>query len=392
MKPEFTPNGIEVQTYQEIYDELAAGYRAIYGEDINLDPDSPDGQRVGIEARARLDLQSYGLALYQQLDPDFSIGVALDRLIKLSGIVRRPPARSQVDVTITTDRPLVLPDDYQVEDDLGQVWVTLDEVVLANGANTVTLFSQEFGAVEADADTITEPVTVVIGVQSVTNDAAAQVGRDEETDEELRRRRDRSLENPGYSTRGQLYAALGNLPGVTDLQVHENDTNTTDTDLDLGPHAIWAVVEGGAVDDIIESLAKNKTQGTDIKGTITGSYVETLFKPDGSEYFIVHAMQFDRPEYVAMQVRMNATRRDASTPIDTVLIEQEIAKRSYEIGQNALASELYYNAYQAGDSFIATDLEISLDGVTWTDERIEAGPQDKIRIDAADVTVTEIIP
>ena len=48
--PRFTPDGIQVQTFQEIYDELAAGYRVIYGEDINLEPNSPDGQRVAIEA------------------------------------------------------------------------------------------------------------------------------------------------------------------------------------------------------------------------------------------------------------------------------------------------------------------------------------------------------
>lgn len=392
MKPQFTADGIQVQTFQEIYDELAEGYREIYGEDINLEPDSPDGQRVGIEAQARLDLQTYGLTLYQQIDPNFAIGIALNRLIKLSGITRRPPARSQADVTVTTDRPLTLPADYAVEDDLGQSWTTLSSVDLVNGANTVTLFAENFGAVEADANTITEPVTVVIGVQSVTNPLAAQVGRDEETDEELRIRRNRSLENPGYSTQGQLYAALANLPGVTDLQVYENFTDTYDPDLDMGPHSIWAVVEGGDVAEIIETIAKSKTQGTAIKGAVTGTYTETLFKPSGDEYFIVHQMEFDRPDYVALQVRMNATRRNPSVPVDTALIEQEIAKRSYEIGDNALASELYFNAYQAGNRFIATDMEISFDGVTWTDERLESGPEEKIRIDVTDVTVTEIIP
>ena len=57
--PRFTPDGIQVQTFQEIYDELAAGYRVIYGEDINLEPNSPDGQRVAIEAQLVLDSQSY---------------------------------------------------------------------------------------------------------------------------------------------------------------------------------------------------------------------------------------------------------------------------------------------------------------------------------------------
>jgi len=63
----FTPDGLTIQTFDEIYAELVAGYQAIYGTDINLDPDSPDGQRVGIEAKARLDAQAFALALYNQL-------------------------------------------------------------------------------------------------------------------------------------------------------------------------------------------------------------------------------------------------------------------------------------------------------------------------------------
>jgi len=167
--PKFTPDGIQVQTFQEIYDELAAGYRAIYGEDINLDPDSPDGQRVAIEAQLVLDAQSFGALEYNQRDPDFALGQSLNSIIKLAGITRRPATRSQVDVEVTTDRPLTLPPDYAVEDDLGQAWTTLNAIDIIAGETTVTLFAETFGAVEADPTTIVNPVTVVIGVLSVTN-------------------------------------------------------------------------------------------------------------------------------------------------------------------------------------------------------------------------------
>lgn len=392
MKPEFTPDGIQVQTFQEIYDELAAGYREIYGDDINLDPDSPDGQRVGIEAQARLDLQTYGLTLYQQLDPDFALGQSLNRIIKLAGITRRPANRSQVDVTVTTDRPLTLPEDYQVEDDLGQTWVTLSERTLVSGANTVTLFAQNFGAVEADANTIDTPVTVVIGVLSVDNPAAATVGRDEETDEELRIRRNRSLSLPATSTVGGLFTALGNIVGVTDLVVYENDQDTTDTERDMPPHSIWPVVEGGAVADIVEAIAKNKTGGTVLKGTVEGTYTETLQKPNGDEYVILHEMSFDRPVEVRLYVRLTATRKEASDPVDVAQIQQEVAARTFTINENVLASDLYRNVYQAGENFIATDLEVSTDDVAYTDARLETDFDEKFTIDSADVAVTEVTP
>ena len=152
--PNFTPDGIQVQTFQEIYDELAAGYRSIYGEDINLDPDSPDGQRVAIEAQLVLDAQSFGALEYNQRDPDFALGQSLNSIIKLAGISRRPATRSQVDVEVTTGRPLTLPEDYAVEDDLGQSWTTLNAIDIPPGETTVTLFAEDFGAVEAGPATV----------------------------------------------------------------------------------------------------------------------------------------------------------------------------------------------------------------------------------------------
>lgn len=391
MKPEFTPDGVSVQTFQEIYDELADGYRAIYGNDINLDPDSPDGQRVGIEAQSRLDLQSYGAYVYTQIDPDTAIGQAQNVIIKFAGITRRPATRSQVDVDIVTDRPVTLPDDYTVEDLLGQSWVTLSEKVLTAGSNSVTLFAKEYGALEADPDTVTEIATVVLGITSVTNPSSATVGRDEETDEELRERRNNSLETPTSSSTGRLFTALASVTNVTDVAVYENDTDVTDAD-GIPAHSLWVVVEGGSIADIVETMVKNKTGGKPMVGSVTAEYEEIVVRPDGTDFIIIHEMTFDRPVLVPVDVRLNATRKDASDPVDTSLIAEKIAERTFNIGINLLAGDLYRNSFEAGDGFVPTDLEVSRDGGgTWTDGRILTDLNEKFTIDAADVDVTEII-
>jgi len=390
--PKFTPDGIQVQTFQEIYDELAAGYRAIYGEDINLDPDSPDGQRVAIEAQLVLDAQSFGALEYNQRDPDFALGQSLNSLVKLAGITRRPATRSQVDVEVTTDRPLTLPEDYAVEDDLGQAWTTLNATDIIAGETTVTLFAETFGAVEADPATVVNPVTVVIGVLSVTNDLPAVVGIDEETDQELRVRRNRSLETPQSSSTGRLFTALANLPNVTDVVVYENDTDITDAD-GIPAHSLWVVVEGGAVADIVESMTKNKTGGKGMVGAVTGTFNESVLRPDGSTFVIVHDMTFDRPVFVPVLVRLTATRKDAADPVDEALIAQEIAKRVFVIGENLLANDLYRFVFNAGDNFIPTVLEVSIDaGLSWTDGSVLTAPNEKFSIAPADVTVTERTP
>ena len=48
MPLEFTPDGVEIETFDEIYNRVAQGLKDIYGADIDLSQETPDGQRVGI--------------------------------------------------------------------------------------------------------------------------------------------------------------------------------------------------------------------------------------------------------------------------------------------------------------------------------------------------------
>ena len=41
----FTQDGITVETFDEIYNRIAEGIKAIYGADIDLSQNTPDGQR-----------------------------------------------------------------------------------------------------------------------------------------------------------------------------------------------------------------------------------------------------------------------------------------------------------------------------------------------------------
>lgn len=389
MTLEFTSNGLTIQTYQEIYDGLVVDYQTIYGADINTDADSPDGQRIGIEAKARLDIQAFILALYNQLDPDLSAGDMLDTIIKWAGITRRPAARSQVDVTITTDRDLDLPDGYAVDDDLGQTWITTAVVPTTAGANAVTLVAEEFGAIAADAGTVTEPATIIIGVISVTNAAAATVGVDEETDPELRIRRNKSLQNPSTSTTGGLFSALGNLAGVTDLIVYENDDDVFDSVLSMVHNSIWCVVEGGTIADIVETMAKNKTGGTSIKGAVTGTYAETVTRPDESTFIINHDMAFDRPVDTPLYITLTVEGVDGAT-VDVAAIKAALVARSFTIAEDAVASNLYDTVYSVGSNFTATLLKISDDDAVFIDGRIEPTPDGKFSIDTADIDITDI--
>lgn len=390
MPLEFTPDGVEIETFDEIYNRVAQGLKDIYGADIDLSQETPDGQRVGIIVKEILDGQSFGALLNSQLDVDFSFGTFLDVIAKIAGIYRRPATLSQADIQLESDRNLTLEIGYTLEDENGQKWLTNSENFITTGTNTITVFAEQFGPIAADANTITIPVTIVLGVLSVTNPAEAVVGVDEESDPEMRVRRNKGLENPAYSTLGGIVAKAVNLNGVTDIDAYENDKDVYDAVLALDAHTIWLIIEGGEIADIAEVFAKNKTGGTGTKGMTVGTYVETVTKPDGSTFEINHTYRFDRPTETPLYVNVDATRRNPSQPIDTALIAQEIAKREFSISEDADASTLYADGYQAGTNFVLYNLEISDDDITYTDQSIDAPAGTKYTLDVANITVTEI--
>ena len=389
--PTIDASGIQIQSLEEIFAELVAAYRAIYGEDINLEQESPDGQRVGIEAKARHDMQVFGLLVANNFDPDFARGLSQAKIAKLSGIFPRPATRSTWDLSVTVTRDLTLPVGYSIADDLGQVWELPAAVDVFVGANPITFTASEFGSVTGLAGATFTQVTVVLGVSSFTASVNATTGIDEETDEEFAQRRTRSLENPGFSTTGSLMAQLLNTAGVTDAIVYDNDTDVYDALLDLDAHSIWPVVEGGTIDDIMQQLLFKKTGGTGIKGAIEADIPETLTRPDGSTFIVTQKRRFDRPVDVPVYVNVTATRKDPAEPIDLALIKQRIAEYRFYIGTALHAGFLYGPGYTAGDNFILSAMEVSDDNIAFTDGAIAPAAGEKFSLVVANIDVTEVI-
>lgn len=385
---EFNRTGITIDTFDDIYNRFANGLKAIYGDDIDLSQNTPDGQRVGITTKEVLDIQTVVGNLYNNLDIDTATGAMEAVIGKIAGVEKLPATRSTAELTIITDRDLTLPSGYIVSDVSNQEWITENEYTLVSGTNTVSFVAKEWGKVEAAKNEINIPVTIVIGVVSASNPAAAVSGRDEETDEQFRRRRNKSLENASHGTIGGLIAKIAAINGVTDVVGYENKASTQDSVRDMPPHSIWLVVEGGDVAEIAETMAKNKAGATE-KGSTTGTYVETVERPT-NDFYITHTMSFDRPQYINLHVKLNAKRKVSSQPVDKDLIKKKIAGRQFTIAEDLEASELYADVYQAGINFTAYDLKVSTDGSSYTDQNVKAGYNGKFVISESNIDVTEV--
>lgn len=393
--PTIDASGITIQSFEEIFAELVAGYQSIYGADIDLSQNTPDGQRVAIAAKSRADMQAFGLMIANNFDPDFARGLFQAKIAKLSGVFPRPATRSTWDLAVVSTRPVALATGYQISDDLGQLWELPAPVDVPIGSSLITFVASDFGAVTGLAGAVFTPVTVVLGISGFTAASPATTGKDAETDEEFVQKRNLSLENPAFSTTNSLAARLLNTPGVTDARVYDNDTDSygppAHPEWALAAHSIWAVVEGGTIDDIMTALLYQKTGGTGIKGGIEAVIPETLTRPDGSTFVVSQTRRFDRPVIVPLHITLTATRKSASIPIDLALIKKKIAEYKFYIGAPLQAAELYSPAYAAGDDFILTLMKISSNNVIFTDGALSPGPGSKFSIAIADITITEVI-
>ncbi|HDL7459194.1 TPA: baseplate J/gp47 family protein [Yersinia enterocolitica] len=391
MALQFNNNGLEIDTFRDLFQTLSDAYKSIYGQDIDLDQESPDGQRVAIEAQARTDIEASIQWLYSQMDPDFNTGDMQQIIAKLHGLYLRPGSRSQRDLNVATDRPVFLYSGYKIRDQSNQVWFVRQNVTIPAGTTTVTFFAQDFGKVTGlIADTFTQ-LTPELGVLSITADAVAVVGRDEETPEEFRQRRNRSLENPATGSTGAIFAKVAQLTGVTDLNVGENDTKIDDVLTGIPANSIWLVAEGGSVSEIVEVMVKQKGGGTGTKGSVIGRYIETLIRPDGTTLQIAHDMQFDRPIYKPLHINLTAKRKVTNDPVNLDTLKEALAKRVMHIGEEIDANEFYADGYGSGRvNYVLTNLKISIDGITFTDAELSPGFQGKFTLDVANISITEV--
>jgi len=393
MALQFNDKGLEINTFRDLFQLLSDGYKGVYGQDIDLDQESPDGQRVAIEAQARADIEAALQWLYSQMDPDFNTGDMQQIIAKLHGLYLRPGSRSQRDLKVTTDRPVLLYNGYRIRDQANQVWFIKQDVTVPSGTTTVTFFAQSFGKVTGLVTDSFTQLTPEPGILNIFADAPAVVGRDEETPEQFRQRRNRSLENPATGSTGAIFAKVAQLAGVTDLNIGENDTKIDDATTGIPANSIWLVVEGGAVSEIVEIMVKQKGGGTGTKGSVTGRYVETVVRPDGSTMLIAHDLRFDRPVYKPLHIQLTAKRKVTGDPVDTDTLKAALAKRVMHIGESVDANEFYENGYSVGRvNFVLTNLQISENGVSFTDGELSPGFQGKFTLDVMNIAIDEVIP
>lgn len=316
---------------------LQEAMRAIFGPTLNLDPDTMDGQALGIYAESISNLDQLAEDVYHSFNPQSATGVALSRLVQLNGIRRIEGTYSTVTLRCVGSQGTVIPAGSLVKSTAtNATFETTEEAVIpASGEIDIAARSAVKGALLAPAGTLTKIDTPIFGWQTATNLLDAAPGRNEETDEQLRLRRRASTSTPGQAIVDAMYGALTNIPEVRQAKVYENDQDVIDAN-GLPPHSIYCIVEGGADADILDTIWLKKTAGTTTHGTTAGQVTDSMGNP--------HTLNFSRPTDVNVWVTVNLHTRpgwptDGAQRITNALTAWAVANQS--IGEEVIHSRLF---------------------------------------------------
>lgn len=347
--------GFHYPDYPTVLQYLTDEYKAIYGADTYLAPDSQDGQWLAIQALAIFDTMQVAAAVYSSFSPLTAQADALSRNVKINGIRRRAATYSTADLLIIGTAGTVIVNG-QAEDTLGQKWNLPASVTIPPGGSvTVTATAVDIGAITAAANTINKIATPTLGWQSVDNVAAATVGDPVETDAELRRRQTFSTALPSLTVLDGTVGAVASLAGVTRFRGYENDSNATDAN-GIPAHSIAIVVEGGDQQAIGDAIAIKKTPGTGTYGTTTVTTYD--------QYGLPNLINFFRPTPATIGVEVTVQALTGYTTGFADLIAAAVAAsiQALEIGDDVLITKLYVPAnlpgQAAGATFDITQLRI----------------------------------
>lgn len=386
--------GIHVQTVTEIRDSLVAAYRSIYGSDISVSSDTPDGQRINIEAQAKADVLDYSKQVYNSFDVDTVIGSAQDRLYKINNVYRQNAAYTFVTVDVTTTAPVNLQGldeniesasgtGYTVSDSIGTNFILANSVSLTSaGTFSLEFRAEKLGQVDVAPNTITNMVTVVAGVSGVVNLSKQYItGGNQETDSAFRVRRNKSTAISAQGFNDALTGKLLAIPNVTSAVVYENTPTNKEIPQSSASSAIWCIVEGGSDANIAQMIYANRTLGC----AMVGETSYTLTRIDGTSF----TAYFDRPQATPLYIKLTVKSRVGLVPNDAKIKQLLSQNMTFGVYQTVTITDIVVALNELDPTDYVVDCSLSNNGTTYG---ASATPSTKdkyftLSVDDIDVTV-----
>ena len=255
-----TSAGVQIANFPQIRSALIDRYKSVYGSDIDLSTASADGIFINDLALIINNLCMSIQTFYANMDVDNASGVYLDALCKLANVTRKPATKSNASLQLINkgDAVYELTKGTIFVDKAGTEWIyngsTIPLPANQTEATTITVECSITGPVKADAGWIDQ--TLLVSNIDVSQPISANIGSEEESDNDLRDRRNQSAGAQGTTVLDSLIGSLLQISGIDDVLIY-NAAGTAKKAADntsIGAHSIYVILRqqaGVTIDDSI---------------------------------------------------------------------------------------------------------------------------------------------
>lgn len=374
---EVTNNGIVVPQASDIKTAIQNVFTSALGTDLSLDDTTPQGSLIdGLTEQKQLD-NAQILLFLNQLSPDTATGRYQDALASIYFIKRKDATNSIVTCQCTGVPGTVLlgvssGTPALAQSTSGDIFQCLvGGTIPASGTISLDFGSVEAGEIPVAANTVNKIYNVVSGWDTVNNSASGIMGENVETRENFAERIKQSLALNATGSLAAVKSKILAVPGVTDVRVDENDTNSTVTKngISMGPHSIF-ICEKGATSTakLAEAIFNSKSAGCDTVGNKTCSFTDST---TGVTYTYNYYTPTVDKVYVKISIA-SAISSDAEDTIKQALYRNFMGQNDdgfakVGIGETVYASRFYSAVVNAGVSgLVLNSISISKNGTSWS--------------------------
>lgn len=348
MTIQYDSNGIITQSLTEILDERETNLKPILGEDFTIDKTSPIGNMELADSNNELTIQELiAWLIPNQIDANTATGIFLEAICEKNRIERKQATYTTVNLILHgTPKTEFLSSDITVSDSISGIYYDLSEdcTVGEDGTILAKFTCEVFGEYYPLANSKFEILTPVVGLDNVTIDYEKSnlvIGRFTETDDELRHRRQLSVQQTSTNTLGSIQSVIYSLDGVKHCTYFENDTEETD-DNGLPMKSFEIVVDGGDEGEITDAIFTNKAVGTRAFGTTQVNKTDS----EGNVYQI----GYTKAKEINIGIDIESTVDQAQSETWKNKVKQAI-KDQFDNIQGIGTAVKYYNYYTVLTTF-----------------------------------------
>lgn len=383
-----TETGYHRRTYEEILADLTLKAQELFGEDIDVSNQTFLGKALNLIAYMSGKHEENDELIYYARFTNTASGLSLDRLGPFVGTSRNVATPARYEVTVTGEAGATIPLGFLVSTESGLEFYNIAEATIAAGETTCTITVECTTAgtmgnvVPSD---ITEIVNPEAGIDSVIGSKTIAVGKDEESDYELRERMNEAGEGAGSCNEASIRASLLRVPTVTSATVIVNDTDETDI-MGNVPHSIACYVAGGADygTEIGEAIFRTKPAGIKTNGTIQVEIID-----DGG---FTRLIKYNNVQSINVSVKAEI---EVSVDFEGDTAMAEIKDNimhyinSLGVGTDVVLSALYGYIYAEKGVVKVTSLKLSTNGTTFNTDDVEISALQIAVCNSVDITEVE---